>query len=65
MGGESVSRVAEFKDGKLVYRDATKEEEAELTKSPAKGSVEEKTLEERLAELEERIKKLEGKGEKK
>ena len=58
-------RIAETKNGKIVYRDATKEEEAELTNSPAKGGVEEKTLEERLAELEERIKKLEGKGEKK
>lgn len=48
-----------------VYRDATKDEEAELSPPMTKGTVEEKTLEERLAELEERIKKLEGKGEKK
>ena len=50
-----------------VYRDATPEEEAKLSSQMKKraGAVEEKTLEERLTELEERIKKLEGKGEKK
>lgn len=60
-------RICEIVNGKAVYRDATKEEEAELTSQMKKraGAVEEKTLEERLAELEDRIKKLEGKGEKK
>ena len=58
-------RIVETINRKLVYRDATKEEEAELSPPMTKGAVEEKTLEERLAELEERIKKLEGKGEKK
>ena len=50
-----------------IYRNATPEEEAKLSSQMKKraGAVEEKTLEERLAELEERIKKLEGKGEKK
>ena len=55
-----MSRKAEFKDGKLVYRDMTKKEEAEL-ENQAKSAKSDPVLteEERLKQLESRIEQLE------
>lgn len=45
-------RIAEYLNGKMVYRDATPEEEAALRAAAEEASVPEPTMEERLAALE-------------
>ena len=45
-------RIAEYKDGKMIYRDATPEEVSEFERQQAEAPEPEPTPEERLAELE-------------
>ena len=45
-------RIAEYKDGKMIYRDATPEEVAEFAHQHAELPEPEPSPEERLAELE-------------
>lgn len=45
-------RIAEYLNGKMVYRDATPEEEAAIRAAAAEASAPEPTMEERLAALE-------------
>ena len=45
-------RVAEYKDGKMIYRDATPEEVAEFERQQAELPKPEPTTEERLDSLE-------------
>lgn len=45
-------RIAEYKDGKMIYRDATPEEEAEFERQKAEMPDQEPSPDERLAELE-------------
>lgn len=45
-------RIAEYLNGKMVYRDATPEEEAALRAAAAEAPVPEPTIEERLEALE-------------
>ena len=45
-------RIAEYKDGKMIYRDATQEEEAEFERQRAELPEPEPTPEERLNALE-------------
>lgn len=54
-----MSRIAEFKNGKLSYRDMTDKEEAELTKTTKSAPEPKQTAEERLEALEKRITELE------
>lgn len=52
-------RIAETKDGKIVYRDATAEEEQELTERNQTKGKQALTAEERLDAMEKRITELE------
>lgn len=45
-------RIAEYLNGKMVYRDATPEEEAALRADAAEAPAPEPTMEERMAALE-------------
>ena len=45
-------RIAEYKDGKMIYRDATPEEEAEFDRQKAEMPEPEPSTEERLDALE-------------
>lgn len=45
-------RIAEYLNGKMVYRDATPEEEAAIRAAAAEAPDPEPTMEERLAALE-------------
>ena len=45
-------RIAEYKDGKMIYRDATLEEEAEFERQKAELPEQEPSPEERLDALE-------------
>lgn len=45
-------RIAEYINGRMVYRDATPEEEAALRAASAEAQAPEPTMEERLAALE-------------
>lgn len=45
-------RIAEYLNGKMVYRDATPEEEAALRAAAADATAPEPTMEERLEALE-------------
>lgn len=45
-------RIAEYKDGKMIYRDATSEEEAEIERQKAELPDPEPSPEERLDALE-------------
>ena len=45
-------RIAEYKDGKMIYRDSTSEEEAEFERQQAELPEPEPTPEERLDALE-------------
>ena len=45
-------KIAEYKDGKMIYRDATTEEIAEMERQKAELPEPEPSPEERLAELE-------------
>ena len=45
-------RIAEYKDGKMIYRDSTAEEEAEFERQQAELPEQEPTPEERLDALE-------------
>lgn len=45
-------RIAEYKDGKMIYRDFTTEEEAEFERQQAEMQEPEPTTEERLNALE-------------
>ena len=45
-------RIAEYLNGKMVYRDATPEEEAALRAAAAEAPAPEPTMEERMAALE-------------
>ena len=45
-------RIAEYINGRMVYRDATPEEEAALRAAAAEAPAPEPTMEERLAALE-------------
>lgn len=45
-------RIAEYLNGKMVYRDATPEEEAALRAATAEAPAPEPTMEDRLAALE-------------
>lgn len=45
-------KIVEYKDGNIIYRDATPEEEAEFERQRAEMPEPEPTPEERLAELE-------------
>ena len=45
-------RIAEYKDGKMIYRDATPEEESEFERQQAELQKSEPTPEERMNALE-------------
>lgn len=45
-------RIAEYLNGKMVYRDATPEEEASLRAAAEEATAPEPTMEDRLAALE-------------
>ena len=50
-----MSRIAEFVNGQMVYRDATAEEEQELLNQQQNAPVHQPTAEERISELEQQL----------